>query len=144
RRTKPLSRGSMTKPSSFTAASYETRGVDSHRRRFAANRDVSASLLPFLFLISHSFALSFVTMNMAGAETFDPTIVEMIPVGSDCEVDENDFARMYEDNLSLLVAIAMRKFQVPEPDAEGLAHEVFFSYLKRKNEIRDLHPWLIG
>lgn len=83
-------------------------------------------------------------MNMSGAETFDRAIVEMTPVVADCEINENDFARMYEDNLSLLVAIAMRKFQVPEPDAEGLAHEVFFSYLKRKNEIRDLHPWLIG
>ena len=81
---------------------------------------------------------------MADAETFDPTIVEMRPVVAACAIDELDFARMYEDNLSLLVAIAMRKFQVPEPDAEGLAHEVFFSYLKRKNEIRDLHPWLIG
>jgi len=83
-------------------------------------------------------------MNIAGAEPFDPAIVEMTTVVADCEIDETDFARLYEDNLSLLVAIAMRKFQVPEPDAEGLAHEVFFSYLKRKNEIRDLHPWLIG
>jgi RNA polymerase sigma-70 factor (ECF subfamily) len=82
-------------------------------------------------------------MNMAGAETFDPTIVDLAAV-PDGEIDELDFARMYEDNLGLLVAIAMRKFQVPEVDAEGLAHEVFFSYLKRKNEIRDLHPWLIG
>jgi len=81
---------------------------------------------------------------MAGAETFDRAIVEMTPAVSDCDIDDIDFARLYEDNLSLLVAIAMRKFQVPEPDAEGLAHEVFFSYLKRKNEIRDLHPWLIG
>ena len=71
-------------------------------------------------------------MNMAGAETTDPTIVEMTALAADCEIDETDFARMYEDNLSLLVAIAMRKFQVPEPDAEGLAHEVFFSYLKQK------------
>jgi RNA polymerase sigma factor (sigma-70 family) len=82
-------------------------------------------------------------MNMA-AETFDPAIIEMTPVASDCDIDDDDFARLYEDNVSLLVAIAMRKFQVPEPDAEGLAHEVFCSYLKRKNEIRDLHPWLIG
>ena len=83
-------------------------------------------------------------MNVIAAETFDPTITDIPPVIADCEIDDVDFARMYEDNLGLLVAIAVRKFQVPEVDAEGLAHEVFFSYLKRKNEIRDLHPWLIG
>ena len=59
-------------------------------------------------------------------------------------IDDPDFGELYSDNLRLLVAIAVRKFQVPEVDAEGLAHEVFLSYLKRKNEIRDLHPWLIG
>jgi RNA polymerase sigma factor (sigma-70 family) len=87
-------------------------------------------------------------VNVIATETFDPTIVDMTAVVPDCvvdcSIDELDFGRMYEDNLSLLVAIAMRKFQVPEADAEGLAHEVFYSYLKRKNEIRDLHPWLIG
>lgn len=61
-----------------------------------------------------------------------------------CVIGNVDFGELYEDNLRLLVAIAMRKFQVPEVDAEALAHEVFLSYLKRKDEIRDLHPWLIG
>jgi RNA polymerase sigma-70 factor (ECF subfamily) len=83
-------------------------------------------------------------MSVIPAEAFDPTIAAMVPIASGCGVDELEFGRLYEDNLSLLVAIAVRKFQVPEVDAEALAHEVFFSYLKRKNEIRELHPWLIG
>ena len=91
-------------------------------------------------------------MNAIAAETFDPTIADLAPVVRREElhqepqqtIDELDFAQIYEDNLGLLVAIAIRKFQVPEVDAEALAHEVFFSYLKRKSEIRDLHPWLIG
>ncbi|HEX9457959.1 MAG TPA: sigma-70 family RNA polymerase sigma factor [Thermoanaerobaculia bacterium] len=91
-------------------------------------------------------------MNVITADTFDPTIADLAPIvpGEELhqelhqEIDELDFAQMYEENLGLLVAIAMRKFQVPEVDAEALAHEVFFSYLKRKDEIRDLHPWLIG
>ncbi|HXH39595.1 MAG TPA: sigma-70 family RNA polymerase sigma factor, partial [Thermoanaerobaculia bacterium] len=37
-----------------------------------------------------------------------------------------------------------RKFQVPAVDAEALAHEVFLSYLKRKDDIRELHKWLLG
>ncbi len=84
------------------------------------------------------------TMTSFVAETFDPGIAGFAPIAQHCDIDEVEFDRMYEDNLSLLVTIAMRKFQVPEVDAEALAHEVFFSYLKRKSEIRDLHSWLIG
>jgi RNA polymerase sigma factor (sigma-70 family) len=60
------------------------------------------------------------------------------------DIDENEFAQLYEANCELLVGLAVRKFQVPYGDAEGLAHEVFLSYLKRRDEIRELHKWLIG
>jgi RNA polymerase sigma factor (sigma-70 family) len=59
-------------------------------------------------------------------------------------IDEDEFAQLYEANVGLLVSLAVRKFQVPYGDAEGLAHEVFLSYLKRRNEIRELHKWMIG
>jgi RNA polymerase sigma factor (sigma-70 family) len=75
---------------------------------------------------------------------FHPSSEVQAPIAPPCAIDELDFCELYSDNLRLLVAIAMRKFRVPEVDAEALAHEVFLSYLKRKNEIRDLHPWLIG
>ena len=58
--------------------------------------------------------------------------------------DEAHFARLYEDNIGVLMAVAVRKFQVPAVDAEALAHEVFLSYLKRKDDIRELHKWLLG
>ena len=83
-------------------------------------------------------------VNVITAGTLDPGIADLAPIVPDCDAGELAFDRLYEDNLSLLVAIAMRKFQVPEVDAEGLAHEVFYSYLKRKDEIRNLHAWLIG
>jgi RNA polymerase sigma-70 factor (ECF subfamily) len=60
------------------------------------------------------------------------------------DVDDLEFVQIYEANFGLLVALAVRKFQVPFGDAEGLAHEVFLSYLKRRKEIRELHKWLIG
>ena len=60
------------------------------------------------------------------------------------DIDEGHFAQLYEANCGLLVTMAVRKFQVPAVDAEALAHEVFLSYLKRKDEIRDLHRWLVG
>src|SRR5216684_1409259 len=58
--------------------------------------------------------------------------------------DEDDFARLYMENVDTLIAVAVRKFRVPAVDAEALAHEVFLSYLKRKDEIRELHKWLLG
>jgi RNA polymerase sigma-70 factor (ECF subfamily) len=61
-----------------------------------------------------------------------------------CNVDEMEFEELYDNNIKLLVGIAEGKFRVPAVDAEALAHEVFLSYLKRKDEIRDLHAWLIG
>lgn len=61
-----------------------------------------------------------------------------------CDSDDAEFVRLYEQNYDFLVAVATRKFQVSPDDAEGLAHEVFLSYLKRKGEIREVHKWLIG
>jgi RNA polymerase sigma factor (sigma-70 family) len=61
-----------------------------------------------------------------------------------CVIDEEQFVQLYEKNVGVLVAVAIRKFQVPADDAEALAHEVFLSYLKRKDDIRDLHKWLLG
>jgi len=60
------------------------------------------------------------------------------------EIDEEEFAQLYEQNCGVLIALAVRKFRVPLDDAEALAHEVFLSYLKRKDDIRDLHHWLVG
>ena len=68
----------------------------------------------------------------------------VLPAPPPCAVDENVFARIYEENCGLLVSLAVRKFQVPAVDAEALAHEVFVSYLRHADEVRDLHHWLIG
>jgi RNA polymerase sigma factor (sigma-70 family) len=61
-----------------------------------------------------------------------------------CNIEEALFVRLYEENMDVLVAVAVRKFKVPAVDAEALAHDVLLSYLKRKDEIRELHKWLIG
>lgn len=60
------------------------------------------------------------------------------------DIDEEQFAQLYEANCGVLIALAVRKFRVPLVDAEALAHEVFLSYIKRSDEIRDVHRWLIG
>jgi RNA polymerase sigma factor (sigma-70 family) len=59
--------------------------------------------------------------------------------------DEGEFESMYEANFEFLVGVAIRKFRVPDYEAETLAHEVFLTYLKKTTgEIRDLHSWLVG
>lgn len=66
------------------------------------------------------------------------------PLPPDGGVDESVFARIYGEHCDLLVSLAVRKFQVPAVDAEALAHEVFLSYLRHADEVRDLRHWLIG
>jgi RNA polymerase sigma factor (sigma-70 family) len=59
--------------------------------------------------------------------------------------DEGEFELFYEANFEFLVSVAVRKFRVPDSEAETLAHEVFLTYLRKANaEIRDLHSWLVG
>jgi len=77
------------------------------------------------------------------------TVFESLPALARAEadpprIDEKEFVQIYEANFGLLVSLAVRKFQVPFGDAEGLANDVFVSYLKHRNEIRELHGWLIG
>jgi RNA polymerase sigma factor (sigma-70 family) len=57
---------------------------------------------------------------------------------------EERFTAIYEQNFVKLASIAVRKFRVPETEAETLAHEVFLSYLRRHESINDLNGWLVG
>lgn len=54
------------------------------------------------------------------------------------------FEALYAANFDFLVGIAVKKFRVPDTEAETLAHEVFLTYLKRTDEIRDVHSWFVG
>jgi RNA polymerase sigma factor (sigma-70 family) len=56
----------------------------------------------------------------------------------------DDFDDIYSRNRETLKAIAVRKFDVPESDAEALVAEVFLSYLKRPAEITEVRKWLLG
>jgi len=70
----------------------------------------------------------------------NPLITEPVaPAG-----EEQPFEAIYEEHFDFLVGVAVRKFRVPDSEAETLAHEVFLTYLRRSDEIRDLHSWLLG
>lgn len=59
-------------------------------------------------------------------------------------IDDGDFEALYLQYFDMLVGIAVRKFHVPASEAEALANEVFFSYLRRSDEIENLPKWLVG
>ena len=58
--------------------------------------------------------------------------------------DDERFNEIYETHFPFLVTIAMRKFRVPDSEAETLAHEVFLTYLRKAPSIYDLRAWLVG
>jgi len=54
------------------------------------------------------------------------------------------FEAVYDEHLSMLVAIAVNKFAVPPSDAQTLVHEVFLSYFMNMDDVRDVRSWLVG
>jgi RNA polymerase sigma factor (sigma-70 family) len=59
-------------------------------------------------------------------------------------VDESQFEALYAAQFDFLSAVAVRKFRVPDTEAGTLVHEVFLTYLKRADGIRDVKSWLLG
>jgi len=58
--------------------------------------------------------------------------------------DDEQFESIYVEHIELLVSLAVQKFHIPDHEAETLAHEVFLSYLKHQDVVRELRPWLVG
>lgn len=59
-------------------------------------------------------------------------------------LDERQFEAVYEQYFGLLVQIAVFKFRIAESEAEGLAHDVLISYLRKSATVIELRSWLIG
>lgn len=51
---------------------------------------------------------------------------------------------LYVQHRSLLLHIACRKFQVPEPDAEALIQEVFVSLMTTTTKVENIRAWLVA
>ena len=77
--------------------------------------------------------------------TRDPTqLLPMSVLTTRPAYDDESFAAIYYAHFELLIAIAIRKFRVPEHDAATLVHEVFLTYLRKSDTILDLRNWLVG
>jgi RNA polymerase sigma-70 factor (ECF subfamily) len=59
-------------------------------------------------------------------------------------ISEEELAAIVGEYSEPLKSLAIRKFRIPDYDAEGLVHDVFLSYVRRHREVKDLHHWLIG
>lgn len=55
-----------------------------------------------------------------------------------------EFEALYTEYGVLLRSIAMRRYNIPPDDAEALVHDIFTSYLQRREQVRELKGWLIG
>lgn len=55
-----------------------------------------------------------------------------------------DFDAVYDDNVPLLIGIAVDRFHLSEADAQTLAHEVFLAYFLKAEDVRDVRAWLVG
>ena len=55
-----------------------------------------------------------------------------------------DVEALYVQYRTLLLAVACRKFRVPDADAEGLLQEVFLSFLQNGSRIDNVKSWLIA
>jgi RNA polymerase sigma factor (sigma-70 family) len=59
-------------------------------------------------------------------------------------VDELEFEALYAAQFDFLFSVAVRKFRVPDTEAETLVQDIFLTYLKRMESIRDVSRWLLG
>ena len=53
-------------------------------------------------------------------------------------------AALYLEHRRLLLYLGVRKFGIPEPDAEALVHDVFLSYLQSGETIVNVRSWLVA
>jgi RNA polymerase sigma factor (sigma-70 family) len=58
--------------------------------------------------------------------------------------DDAHFEATYTQYFGLLVQVAIHKFQVPDSEAEALAHDVLLGYLRKAETVLVLRSWLIG
>jgi RNA polymerase sigma factor (sigma-70 family) len=55
-----------------------------------------------------------------------------------------DFDAVYDEQVPIMIGMAVKRFHLAEQDAQVLAHEVFLAFFMRAEEIRDHRAWLIG
>ena len=55
-----------------------------------------------------------------------------------------DFDAVYNENVPLMIGVAVDRFHVSESDAQTLAHQVFLAFFLKADDIRDRRAWFLG
>ena len=55
-----------------------------------------------------------------------------------------DFDAVYNQNVPLMIGVAVDRFHISESDAQTLAHQVFLAFFLKADDIRDRHAWFLG
>jgi RNA polymerase sigma factor (sigma-70 family) len=66
------------------------------------------------------------------------------PVLVACGSGMRSFDDIYDRHVPLLRYIAMSRYRIPRPDADGLIHDIFLTFLSNPSHVREVRPYLIG
>ena len=55
-----------------------------------------------------------------------------------------DFDAAYNENVPLMIGVAVERFHISESDAQTLAHQIFLVYFMKPEDIRDARAWFVG
>jgi DNA-directed RNA polymerase specialized sigma24 family protein len=58
--------------------------------------------------------------------------------------DERELEAIYRRHFDALKQLAVTEFEIPEPAAEELAHDILIAALRRPSRITDLSAWMHG
>lgn len=80
-----------------------------------------------------------------GSRIDDGNVAAMTAVPTERRASKNvDVEALYLEHRTLLMAVACRKFHVPDADAESLLQEVFVSFLQTCTTIENVRAWLVA
>src|SRR5439155_3481491 len=55
-----------------------------------------------------------------------------------------DFDAVYNQNVPLMIGVAVERFHISESEAQTLAHQVFLAFFLKVDDIRDRRAWFLG
>ena len=55
-----------------------------------------------------------------------------------------DFDAIYNENIPIMLGIAIDRFRIPETDAQTLAHQIFLVFFLKPDDVRNQRSWFVG
>jgi RNA polymerase sigma factor (sigma-70 family) len=55
-----------------------------------------------------------------------------------------DFDAVYNENVPVMIGVAVERFHISQTDAQTLAHQIFLTYFLKSDDVRDKRAWFVG